>query len=776
MKGGVGTRFGQRVGLLSLILAWLVVGCDRKDDEARVKSVEELTAERERLSAQSVEELTAERERLDATVFADEVAAQRHEEVFVELWDKLRKEDPFKVFRGFQFDELVLGTASPVKGPNDWGVEGIKPVLLGEPRRKLSRDDFIALLGTLESSGWKIQQTEWHHSRFEPATGDTPARSVVSFEIHAHLRNDTQPLMVRGKLRITWKPGKKIMPGVIEGQDVQLIARKGSPVFSELMVVDPRRDAPRRFPRTSPILVQDLDGDGFSEIVAAGCNLVYWNRGGMRFEKGDFLAHPITRPAEAGILADFTGDGIVDYIGGSVDDGSLLLFMGAEGGSFPHPPLKCFPQSLSHLHALTAGDIDGDGVLDLFVGQWKAPYKGGAMPTPYYDANDGHPDYLLRNEGGGKFTDITSQSGLAALRNRRTFSASFLDLDGDDDLDLAVVADFSGLDLYRNRGDGTFENATATMVDQRHGFGMSHTFDDWNGDGNLDLYMVGMSSTTARRLDGLGLGRKGFEDYSRMRAPMAYGNRLYLGDGQGKFSMSPLAESASRTGWSWGCTSRDFDLDGDPDLYVANGHLSGSSAKDYCTRFWCHDVYTGNSKPDPLLDDLFTKELGLKLGREFSWNGFEHNVLYLNQPGAGFLNVGFLLGVGFEYDSRAVISDDLDADGRPDLLVVEYRTDTQSQRLRVYRNNHESDRHWIGIRVGRLAAAKGESVHGAVVTARAGEQKWTKPVVTGDSFTAQHSSLVHFGLGEVEAVDALVIRWPSGKETEIENPEVDRYH
>ena len=93
------------------------------------------------------------------------------------------------------------------------------------------------------------------------------------------------------------------MPGIIEGQDVQLIARKGSPVFSELMVVDPRRDAPGRFPRTSPILVQDLDGDGFSEIVAAGCNLVYWNRGGMRFEKGDFLAHPITRPAEAGILA-----------------------------------------------------------------------------------------------------------------------------------------------------------------------------------------------------------------------------------------------------------------------------------------------------------------------------------------------------------------------------------------------------------------------------------------------------------------------------------------
>ena len=259
-----------------------------------------------------------------------------------------------------------------------------------------------------------------------------------------------------------------------------------------------------------------------------------------------------------------------------------------------------------------------------------------------------------------------------------------------------------------------------------------------------------------------------------MRAPMAYGNRLYLGDGKGKFVMSPLAESASRTGWSWGCTSADFDLDGDPDLYIANGHLSGRSAKDYCTRFWCHDVYTGNSRPDPLLDDLFTRELGLKLGQEYSWNGFEHNVLYLNQPGTGFLNAGFLLGVGFEFDSRAVVSDDLDADGRPDLLVVEYRTDTMSQRLRVYRNQYESGNHWIGVRL--ATAPKGESIHGATVSARSGERTWTKPVVTGDSFTAQHSGTIHFGLGEIGEIDSLTIEWPSGRETVIKSPGVDRYH
>ena len=94
--------------------------------------------------------------------------------------------------------------------------------------------------------------------------------------------------------------------------------------------------------------------------------------------------------------------------------------------------------------------------LDLFIGQWKAPYIGGSMPTPYYNANDGYPDYLLRNEGDGTFVNITNNSGLSKKSNRRTFSASLVDLDFDQDLDLIVVADFSGLDLYINDGKGTF--------------------------------------------------------------------------------------------------------------------------------------------------------------------------------------------------------------------------------------------------------------------------------------------------------------------------------
>ncbi len=728
------------------------------------------------LDLPTVEQLGEERRVLDATLYANETAAQRHEQAFVRLWDAMRAGQPFEALKRFQFTRLLLGTPQP-GSPSDLGVEGIMPADFGPPLRTLSHADYESLLGSLEAGGWQIAQSEWHHSRFDPATAEEPARSTVSFEINALYGGTTQRVIVRGQLKVRWQkssnPESEPVAEELEPSGLRLLARKGAPMFEEKWVLDPKVEAPGRFPRTSPILIHDLNGDGLSEIILAGCNLVYHNKGKFQFEKGDFLSHGIRQPMEAGILADFNGDGFTDYIGGSTPDQTVLFFAGKAGGSFPDPPVACFAGKLPNLHVLTAGDVDGDGDLDLFAGQWKAPYAEGAMPTPYHDANDGFPDYLLINDGKGRFTDQTEQAGLAPKRNRRTFSASLLDLDGDRHLDLAVIADFSGLDLYRNRGDGTFEDVTATRVDERHGFGMSHTFGDYDGDGKTDLYMVGMSSTTARRLDALGLARAGFDEYTKMRAPMSYGNRLYVSRGT-RFEQPPFAASAARTGWSWGCTTADFDLDGDADLYISNGHLSGSSAKDYCTKFWCHDLYTGTSLPNPVLNEFYKSELGTKLGREFSWNGFEHKALFLNRSGNGFENVAFLLGAAQEFDGRAVVSDDLDADGHVDLAVVEYRTETMSQRLHVMRNQAQSPGHWIGI---RLKGGPGSPLpDGAVVTARSGDRTWIHPVVTGDSFTAQHARTAHFGLGKASAVEVIEVAWPNGQVSRLTNPALDCYH
>ena len=734
-----------------------------------IKSEENAATE----SNKALVELQKEREELDKTVFADETKAVQHEQVFITLWDRLRNEDPLKVLNQFEFKTLIFGNLTPQESP-DWGIEGITIGALNGTEKKITREQYQILINNFHDEGWRLNQSEWHHSKFIPAENNEPARSIVSCEMHCTSSKEEKRVIIRGKIKVTWSinEGEDPTPNTIDINDLQIITRQGKKIFQEAMNADPKIEAPRRFPRFSPIMVYDLDGDGLNEIIAGGCNLIYKNQGDGKYTKKDFLLNPIVRPAEAGLLADMNGDGNVDFIGGNSVDGSLLLFLGDKKG-FNKAPIKFNIPPLQGLHALSAADIDGDNDLDLFVGQWKAPYIGGSMPTPYYDANDGYPDYLLRNDGNNIFIDITDQSGLAKKRDRRTFSASLVDLNFDTHPDLVVVADFSGLDFYINDGKGNFTDKTADFGDEKYAFGMSHTFGDWDGDGIQDLCLVGMSSTTARRLDGLGITKPGYEKYSLMRAPMTYGNRLYTRDSKGNFTQPKFTASAARSGWSWGCTATDFDLDGDTDLYVVNGHISGNSAKDYCTRFWCHDLYTGNSKPNTVLDDLFQTELLSGLGKDFSWNGFEHNAMYLNQSGKDFLNAGFLLGSAFEYDSRSVLATDMDENGTQDLIVVEYNAKTMSQRLHIYKNTIDSDNSWIGI---NLADNQYTSPVGSVITARSQSRNWSKIIVNGDGFTSQGPSRAHFGLGKIKELSEIEVVWPNGKKTILKNPKINQYH
>ena len=743
----------------------LFCSCNKSEEKTEENAATE--------SNKALVQLKKEREELDKTVFADETKAVQHEQVFITLWDRLRNEDPLKVLNQFEFKTLIFGNLTPQESP-DWGIEGITIEALNGTEKKITREQYQILINNFYDEGWRLNQSEWHHSKFIPAENNEPARSIVSCEMHCTSSEEEKRVIIRGKIKVTWSinEGEYPTPDTIDINDLQIITRQGKKIFQEAMNADPKIEAPGRFPRFSPIMVYDLDGDGLNEIIAGGCNLIYKNQGDGKYTKKDFLLNPIVRPAEAGLLADMNGDGNVDFIGGNSVDGSLLLFLGNKKG-FNKAPIKFNIPPLQGLHALSAADIDGDNDLDLFVGQWKAPYIGGSMPTPYYDANDGYPDYLLRNDGNNLFIDITDQSGLAKKRDRRTFSASLVDLNFDTHPDLVVVADFSGLDFYINDGKGNFTDKTADFGDEKYAFGMSHTFGDWDGDGIQDLCLVGMSSTTARRLDGLGITKPGYEKYSLMRAPMTYGNRLYTRDSKGNFTQPKFTASAARSGWSWGCTATDFDLDGDTDLYVVNGHISGNSAKDYCTRFWCHDLYTGNSKPNTVLDDLFQTELLSGLGKDFSWNGFEHNAMYLNQSGKDFLNAGFLLGSAFEYDSRSVLATDMDENGTQDLIVVEYNAKTMSQRLHIYKNTIDSDNSWIGI---NLADNQYTSPVGSVITARSQSRNWSKIIVNGDGFTSQGPSRAHFGLGKIKELSEIEVVWPNGKKTILKNPKINQYH
>jgi hypothetical protein len=721
--------------------------------------------------AQAADSIRSLREQLDATVWADEVLAQEYEDTFVRLWDALRKrEDRDVVLAGFAFGKLRLGQLSAAVAR----ACDVRVRTFDGTARDLTHADWQALVRQLVEDGYRLEQCEFHHETFERRE---PA-PVSTFKIVLHVRNATRRFVVSGALRVHWSAAPEAsgqhVPDHIDARGLTLTERSGEPSFTTLTELESAH--PERG-EVQPVLVYDLDGDGLSEIVMVGANTVYWNRGAGRFEPRELCRRARPRPTAA-VLADFNGDALVDLMVAGEQD-HAFVYVGEEHGAFNAPPRRIAnTELLTKPFAVTAGDVDDDGDLDAWISQYKQPYLGGQMPTPYYDANDGFPSYLLVNQGNLQFEDGTEAAGLAPKRFRRTYANSFVDLDDDGDLDLLVSADFAGVDVYANDGHGRFTDVTEIYVDERENFAMSHAFGDFNGDARLDFYVTGMSSTTARRLEQLGLGRDDYASHQEFRMRMGYGNRMYLGVGGGKYEQAPFNDLVARTGWSWGVTTLDVENDGDLDLYVANGHQSRDSAKDYCTRFWCHDIYTGNSQESPQLASFFSAAGMQVMSSGMSWNGFEHNRLLVNEGGGSFLEVGYLMNAAFEFDARAVISDDLDADGRVDLLVVQAESLDPNQplgeRVHVVRNQSSEPHNWIGVRISN--SRPGRPIVGARVVVHTATGSRVAQIVNGDSFRAQHSNTRHFGLGNVDHVDAIEVTWRDGSVSRLDAPAINQYH
>lgn len=773
-----------RVGLLMCSLC-LAYACG---DELGVAPGSEPTGADE--AAETAPSLRALRERLDATVWQREELAQDYERSLVALWDNLlaagRRGEPaakFRVLADLDPGEVILGAPHPVASLD----HGIEQSEFGPPLDLLDRSKWSALLDRLAESGYVLVQSEWHHARFEPAAGQAPARSEVAVVLHGIHEPTGRRFAIDGPVEVEWAEARDrnglARPRRVDASGLRMLSRAHSPAFEKVGVF-PRETANPALTgglgpesgagasRLHPLVVYDLDGNGFDDLLLLGAGQVLRNKGGMQFESEDLFDHPQSL-AEAGAVADFDGDGNPDLLAARTA-GDILLFLGDARGRFPHQPRLTprLPNPLRGPSSLAVGDIDGDGDLDAWLAQYKPPYLEGQMPTPFFDANDGWPGYLLRNRGDGRFELATEEAGLAEKRFRRTYASTFVDLDEDADLDLLVISDFSGVDLYTNDGQGHFSDANSTLTADRHLFGMSGALADYDLDGKTDIFVAGMGSTTARRLEAAGLHREDRPEESAMRMRMAYGNRMYLADEEG-WKEPDFHADVARTGWTWGTTALDFDNDGDPDIFAANGHESGESTQDYCSTFWRHDIFDGDSNPNRTLENLFSEEgSGFSSGAE-SWDGYQKNHLLMNQGGRSFVNVAFLLGVGDEFDSRSALSSDLDKDGRVDLVVIE-QSPGDGEQLHIYRNTLPRVNNWIGVELSEEGA--GPSPVGARALLRAGGRSQVRQVMVGESIMGQHSTTLHFGLGPMEKVDSIEIHWPGGKTRTLLNPGINRYH
>ena len=243
------------------------------------------------------------------------------------------------------------------------------------------------------------------------------------------------------------------------------------------------------------VSVADIDNDGFDDLYicqTAGLpNRLYRNRGDGTFED-------ITESSGLGILdntvcalfADYNNDGRQDVI--LVSSSGPILFVNDGSGKFRHQPdaFRFASQPQGTFTGAAIADYDRDGWLDIYFCLYTY-YQGTGQyryPLPYHDAENGPPNFLMRNNRDGTFRDVTAESGLNSNNTRYSFCCGWGDYNRDGWPDLYVVNDFGRKNLYRNNGDGTFTDVAAESGVEDVGAGMSVCWFDHDNDGAEDLY------------------------------------------------------------------------------------------------------------------------------------------------------------------------------------------------------------------------------------------------------------------------------------------------
>jgi len=524
------------------------------------------------------------------------------------------------------------------------------------------------------------------------------------------------------------------------------------------------------------LAVGDFDNDGFDDMYVcqpAGLpNRLYRNRGDGTFED-------VTEASGVGVLdftacalfADFENRGIQDLLvicaTGPllfVNDGKGNFSLKRDAFHFSRPPQGAFT------HAAVA-DYDRDGRLDVYFCLYSY-YQGldqYRYPVPYFDARNGPPNYLFHNEGNGVFQDRTETSGLNAENDRYSFACSWGDCDADGWPDLYVVNDFGRNNLYHNKGGGTFAAISGEAQVDEAGAGMSACWLDFDNDGRQDIYAAGMWVAAGMRVFGNSHFHEGEPEKIRAlyRRHMA-GNSLYRNQGNGKFQ-NVGAKAGVETGrWSWSTDAWDFDHDGYPDLYVANGYISGAGQQDVSSFFWRQVVAKSpqDASPSPGYERGWSA-INELIRSDSTWNGNERNVFFANNRDGTFSDVSGVVGLDFRDDSRAFALADLDGDGRLE-IVLKNRNAPQIRILRLGVNGIGNS---LSLRL-RGRTSNRDAI-GAAVTVEAGTLRQTKYLQAGSGFLSQHTKELFFGVGKNQDSVHATVRWPNGLTQDFKNLPVD---
>ena len=513
------------------------------------------------------------------------------------------------------------------------------------------------------------------------------------------------------------------------------------------------------------VSVGDIDGDGFDDLYVcqpAGLpNRLYRNRGDGTFaDVTEASGVGVLENTACALFADFGNNGRQDLIVVCAD--GPILFLNDGQGKFRRKPdafqFANAPQGT--FTGAAAADYDRDGWLDIYFCLY-VYYQGADQykyPTPYYDANNGPPNFLLRNNRDGTFRDVTAQSGLNQNNTKYSFCCGWTDSNRDGWPDLYVANDFGRKNLYRNNGDGTFTDIAASAGVEDVGAGMSVCPLDYDNDGAEDLYVANMWTAAGERVSGQAIFRKSALETERaLYRKHAMGNSLLRNSATGVFEDKTQSAGVGMGRWSWSSDTWDFDHDGFLDLYIANGMVSGPISEDMNSFFWRQVVARSPEKATPSHDyEQGWAAVNELIRADYSWSGFERNVFYANNGDGTFSDVSGVVGLDFLEDGRAFALADLDHDGRLEVLLK----NRNAPQLRLLKNVIQDLPPSICFRL-RGVKSNRDAI-GASITLQTDAGRQTRTLQAGSGFLSQHCKELFFGLGNAKGPIAASIRWPSG--------------
>ncbi len=519
------------------------------------------------------------------------------------------------------------------------------------------------------------------------------------------------------------------------------------------------------------VAVGDVNADGYIDIYLTSnmeSNRLYLNLGSseLKYKDATTISGVSGRPGPwktGASMIDINGDGKLDiylcYSGTLPEEkrrNELFINQGNDKDGVP------IFKEMAEVYGLASKafsnqayffDYDLDGDLDVLLlnhNPRNLPILNEQQTEELFSIDDPMRGIRLYNQKDGKFTDVTTKSGINGSQLTYGLGIGISDLNNDGWPDFYVSNDYAVPDyLYFNNQDGTFYNSIESSIGHSSHFSMGNDVADINNDGHMDIITLDMLPEDNKRQKLL-LAPDNYDKFEHNLNTGFYyqfmRNMLQLNNGNNTFSEVGQIAGISNTDWSWAALAADYDNDGWKDLFITNGYHRDYTNLDFINYMNSYVENRGRIQRDDVL-----KIIEQMPSTDIS------NYMYNKSGDINYTNVTREWGLEHIANSNGAAYADLDNDGDLDLVVNNINLEAF-----IYENLSSSSGY---LQVELVGEGLNSGGVGAQVSLYGSGKYQVLEQYPVRGYLSSVSPYLHFGLDSLQKVDSLVVDWPGGKRT-----------